>query len=104
MAFTLFLQTGVAFSINAPKDFRLEGTGTTAPQEQEGKENQINTDGALLITAEERAEFLTRMRGAKTNEEQEQIRMEIHKIMQERAGSRDFSLTGRPPNHDGLPK
>jgi hypothetical protein len=94
MAITLFLQTGLAFSINAPKDFRIEGTAPTPPQEQEEKQNQKKTNG--LITEEERAEFLTRMRAAKSNEEQEQIRLEIHKIMQERAKSRGISLSGRP--------
>lgn len=96
MAITLFLQTGPAFSINAPKDFRFEGTAQTPSQEQGKKQNQKKTDGLQLITEEERAEFLARMRAAQTNEEQEQIRMEIHKIMQERTKSRGFSLPGRP--------
>lgn len=96
MAITLFLQTGLAFSINAPKDFRLEGTAPAPPQEQEKKQNQKKTDGVQLITEEERAEFLARMRAAKTNEEQEQIRREIHRIMQERAKPRGFSLPSRP--------
>jgi hypothetical protein len=36
------------------------------------------------------------MRAAKNNEEQEQIRREIHETMQERAKSRGFSLPDRP--------
>jgi hypothetical protein len=94
MAITLFLHIGLAFSINAPKGFRFEGTAPTPSQEQEEKQNQQKTNG--LITEEERAEFLARMRAAKSNEEQEQIRLEIHKVMQERAKSRGFSLPGRP--------
>jgi hypothetical protein len=96
MAITLFLQTSLAFSINAPKGFRFEGTDPTPSQEQEERQNQKKTNGVQLITEEERAEFLAKMRAAKTNEEQEQIRREIHNIMQERARSRGFSLPDRP--------
>lgn len=95
MAITLFLQTSLVFSIEAPRDFQLEGTGPTPSQEQEEKQNQ-QRNNVQLITEEERAEFLARMRAAKTNEEQEQIRREIRKIMQERAGSRGFSLPDLP--------
>jgi hypothetical protein len=94
MAITLFLQTSPAFSIEAPRDFQLEGTGPTPTQEQEQRQNQTN--GVQLITEKERAEFLARMRAAKNNEEQEQIRREIHETMQERAKSRGFSLPDRP--------
>lgn len=96
MAISLFLQTGPAFSINAPKDFRLEGTTPTPRQVQEEKQNQTQTNDVQLLTEVEKAEFLARMQAAKTNEEQEQIRREIHKVMQERARSRGFSLPGRP--------
>ncbi|MGB3225084.1 MAG: hypothetical protein WBB23_19990 [Desulforhopalus sp.] len=95
MAITLFLQTGPAFSINAPKGFRFEGTSPTPVEEQEQKQYQKKNDGVQLITEKERAEFLARMRAAKTDEEQKQIRLEIYKIMQERARSRGFSLPGR---------
>lgn len=96
VAIFLFLQTGPAFSVNAPKDFRFEGTTPTPLQEQKEKQNQTNYNGVQLLTEVERDEFVTRMRAAKTNEEQEQIRREIHEIMQERAKSRGFSLPGRP--------
>lgn len=95
LAISLFLQTGLAFSINAPKGFRFEGIAPTPSQDQEKIQSQKKTYGVQLITEEERAEFHTRMRAAKSNEEQEQIRLEIHKIMQERGKSGGFPLTDR---------
>ncbi len=96
MAITMFLQTGPAFSLDAPRDFKLESTPPTPAQEQSEKQNEQGTNNAQLLTEEERAEFIAGMQSAKTNEEQEQIRREIHRIMQERARSHGLFLPGRP--------
>ncbi len=57
--------------------------------------------GSQLMTAQERAEFRARMRAAKTLEEREQIRLEHHKAMQERAKAQGKTLPDTPPAMGG---
>ena len=53
--------------------------------------------GSQLMTVQERAEFRARMRAAKTYEEREQIRLEHHKAMRERAQAQGKTLPDMPP-------
>lgn len=53
--------------------------------------------GSQLMTAQERMEFRNKMRAAKTVEEREQIRLEHHKAMQERAHAQGKTLPDTPP-------
>lgn len=53
--------------------------------------------GSQLMTNQERVEYRNRMRAAKTAEEREQIRLEHHKQMQERAKERGVTLPDVPP-------
>jgi hypothetical protein len=53
--------------------------------------------GSQLMTNQERIQYRNRMRAAKTVEEREQIRLEHHKQMQERAKERGVTLPDVPP-------
>jgi hypothetical protein len=51
--------------------------------------------GRQLITEQERQEFQSRMRAAKTPEEQEQIRKENHQLMRERSKKQGGGKKGK---------
>lgn len=53
--------------------------------------------GSQLMTKKERAEYLARMRAAKTEQEREQLRKEHHERMKERARERGITLPDEPP-------
>ena len=53
--------------------------------------------GSQLMTAQERVEFRNKLRAAKTAEEREQIRLEHHKAMRERAQAQGKTLPDMPP-------
>ncbi len=55
--------------------------------------------GSQLMTVQERDEYRSRMRAAKTEEERERIRAEHHKAMQVRAKERGVTLPAEPPAH-----
>jgi len=70
-------------------------------QDQSQTEEQEPVYGSQLMTEQERAEFRTRMRTARTPEEREQIRAEHHQLMQERAKERGLTLPDEPPARGG---
>lgn len=53
--------------------------------------------GSQLMTQQERAEYQTRMRAAMTEQEREQIRLEHHRQMQQRAREMGVELPDSPP-------
>jgi uncharacterized membrane protein len=53
--------------------------------------------GSQLMTNQERNDFRAKMRNAKTAQEREQIRLEHHKAMQERAKAQGKTLPDMPP-------
>ncbi len=53
--------------------------------------------GSQLMTQQERNAHRAKMRAAKTDQEREQIRLEHHKQMQERAKERGVTLPDVPP-------
>jgi hypothetical protein len=57
--------------------------------------------GSQLMTNQERIEFRAKLRNAKTAEEREQIRLEHHKVMQERAKAQGETLPDMPPAMGG---
>jgi hypothetical protein len=103
LTFFLFLQIGVVVAISSSENFILAATIPT--QSQEGAANQEEQNpiyGVQLMTEQERAEFRSKMRAAKTLEEKELIRNENHKAMQERAESHGMVLPDQQPkNTDG---
>lgn len=52
--------------------------------------------GCMLMTPQERADYLARMRAATTPQQREAIRLEHHKQMQERAKQRGVTLPAMP--------
>ena len=57
--------------------------------------------GSQIMTQKERNEFRAKMRAGKTAEEREQIRMEHHESMKERAKTKGISLPDEPPAKGG---
>jgi hypothetical protein len=53
--------------------------------------------GSQLMTQQERSEYRSRMRAAKTQEEREQVRKEHHEQMKARAKEKGVSLPDEPP-------
>ncbi len=64
-------------------------------------QNQEQVYGSQLMTRQERVEFRTKMRAAKTVQEREQIRKEHHERMKERAKARGVTLPDEPPAMGG---
>ena len=64
-----------------------------------GPQDQVY--GSQLMTPEERAEHRPRMRAARTPQEREQIRMQQHERMKERAKARGLTLPDEPPMGGG---
>jgi arginine/ornithine N-succinyltransferase beta subunit len=57
--------------------------------------------GSQLMTNEERNQYRTRMRSAKTDQERERIRAEHHERMKVRAKERGVTLPDTPPARGG---
>lgn len=86
MTHALLLPAVITFSADqASSQDRLQA------QEQE------QVYGSQLMTQQERNEYRTRMRAAKSVEEQEQIRSEHHERMKERAKAQNMTLPDMPP-------
>lgn len=73
----------------------------TTERERIQTEEQEHVYGSQMMTEQERNEYHVRMQAAKTNEEREQIRMEHHKRMAERAKAQGLSLPDTPPQKGG---
>ena len=58
--------------------------------------------GSQLMTQQERNEYRTRMRAAKTAEEREQVRKEHHEQMKARAKEKGVTLPDEPPARGGM--
>lgn len=69
-----------------------------APVRQQAQEQVY---GSQLMTAQERAAYRTKMRAARTAQEREQIRLDHHKAMQERAKAQGLTLPDTPPGMGG---
>jgi hypothetical protein len=69
----------------------------TPPQAQ----SQEKIYGSQLMTQQNRVEYRSRMRAAKTSEEREKIRLEHHERMKERAKQRGVTLADEPPARGG---
>lgn len=81
---TLLLTSGVALAVDQE----------LAPQQVQKQEQMY---GSQLMTQQERVEYRSKMRSAKTAEEQEKIRTEHHSFMKERAAQRGVTLPDAPP-------
>lgn len=70
-------------------------------QDSVQKQEQEQIYGSQLMTQQERDEFRTKMRSAKTAKEREQVRQEHHERMRVRAKERGVNLPDEPPAHGG---
>jgi hypothetical protein len=70
-------------------------------QDQINKTPDQNIYGSQLMTQQERDAHRSKMRSAKTYEEQQRIRNEHHKQMQVRAKERGVTLPDAPPANRG---
>lgn len=79
----------------------------TKDQDRDRTQNRIQDRtqdkvfGSQLMTKQERNEYRSKMRAAKTAQEREQIRAEHHERMQVRAKERDVTLPDDPPARGG---
>lgn len=64
-------------------------------------QSQERIYGSQLMTRQERAEYHSKMRSLKTNEEREAFRLAHHKKMQERAKEKGKTLPDMPPAQGG---
>ena len=71
-------------------------------QDQTQAQDQERIYGSQLMTQEERNEYRTKMRAAKTAEERERIRNEHHEQMKQRAMERGMTLPDMPPAGGGM--
>lgn len=70
-------------------------------QERLQAQEQEHIYGSQMMTEQERYEYRARMQAAKTDQEREQIRMEHHERMTERAKARGLTLPATPPRKGG---
>jgi hypothetical protein len=95
------LLTGaVLISIAAP----IFAEDMSQDQSQTRDQQQIRDQdiyGSQLMTPQERTEFRSKMRAAKTVEERERIRKEHHELMKARAKERGITLPDEPPMMPG---
>ena len=87
-------------SLSLPVGAMLAAADTLPSQEIRGMQEQ-QFYGSQLMTQQERVEYRTKMRAAKTDEEREQLRKEHHQRMQERAKVRGVTLPEEPPASRG---
>jgi hypothetical protein len=73
----------------------------TQQQTQQQVQQRDQIYGSQLMTPQERLDYRNRMRAAKTQEERDQIRLEHHRQMQERAKARGVTLPDEPPARPG---
>ncbi|MBW2576150.1 MAG: hypothetical protein JRC56_01790 [Deltaproteobacteria bacterium] len=71
-------------------------------QERVQKQEQEQIYGSQLMTQQERAEYHTKIRAAKTAEEREQIRNEHHARMKARTVERGLTLPEEPARGRGM--
>ncbi|MFN3543286.1 MAG: hypothetical protein ACK4UX_00330 [Thiobacillus sp.] len=76
---------------------RVQTQTTQQIQTQAQEREQERVYGSELMTPQERLEYQNRVRAAKTQQEREQIRLEHHKQMQERAKAQGKTLRDMPP-------
>ncbi|MDP2810618.1 MAG: hypothetical protein Q8O34_10765 [Rhodocyclaceae bacterium] len=79
------------------------GFALAADQErtQQAVQKQEQMYGSELMTQQERIEYRSKMRAAKTAEKREQVRLEHHERMKERAKQRGVTLPDEPPARGG---
>jgi hypothetical protein len=98
--FMVFVLTASLF---LPTGFTLAADPTPAEEKAQApkQEQEQIIYGSQLMTQQERNEYRTKMRSAKTAEEREQVRKEHHEAMKERGKARGVALPDEPPVRGG---
>lgn len=98
---TNMMQTAALTALMAGVGIAHAQEAKTQTQEQVKAQTQTQERiyGSQLMTQQERNTYRQKMQTAKTQEEREQIRLEHHKQMQERAKAKGVSLPDEPPMH-----
>jgi hypothetical protein len=87
-------------SLLLPSSFVLAANQANE-QERIQAQEQEHIYGSQMMTEQERNEYRARIQAAKTNDEREQIRMEHHERMRERARAQGLSMPETPPPRGG---
>src|SRR5512139_126490 len=95
LALSVCMTLGIAAPVAAQTQFREQAESQVQKQEQE------RIYGSELMTPRERAEYQARMRAAKTEQERNNLRLQHHKEMQERARAQGKTLPDMPPADRG---
>ena len=77
------------------------GIALAADQEKATATKQEQVYGSQMMTQQERADYRTKMRAAKTAEDVDQVRKEHHDSMKDRAKERGVTLPDEPPVRGG---
>lgn len=99
LTFFLFLQIGIVPAFSSSEDYTLRTTVPTQGQKNSPNQEQDQIYGVQLMTKQERVEFRSKIRAAKTFEERELIRNENYKAMRKRADSQGVILTDQQPKN-----
>lgn len=87
----------LATAISLHAGFALAATDPSPTQKNVQTQDSDQIYGSQLMTLPERTEFRAQIQAAKSVAEQERLRNEHHKAMQERAASRGITLPDQPP-------
>ncbi|OGR17803.1 MAG: hypothetical protein A2X81_02640 [Desulfobacterales bacterium GWB2_56_26] len=93
----LLTVSALAIALSLHAGFALSAADPAPVTKNAQTQAQDQIYGSQLMTLQERTEFRARMQAANTVEEQERLRNEHHKAMQERAASRGITLPDQPP-------
>lgn len=95
LALSVCMTLGIAAPVAAQTQSREQAESQVQKQEQE------RIYGSELMTPRERSEYQARMRAAKTEQERNNLRLQQHKEMQERARAQGKTLPDMPPADRG---
>lgn len=93
-----FAKTSVALTIALLVGAIPVNAADVSPVRQQAQEQVY---GSQLMTRQERIEYQARLRNATSAQEREQIRLEHHQAMQERAKAQGMSLPDQPFSSGG---
>ena len=95
---SVVLMAGSVYAADQDRDRdQMRDQDKTQLKTQDKDRDRTPIYGSQLMTKQERMEYRTRMRNAKTKEEREQIRKEHHEQMKLRAKEKGVTLPDEPP-------
>jgi hypothetical protein len=99
---TILLASGLTLAADQDRDqTRLQDPARDQIKDQTQDRTQDMIYGSQMMTDQERVEYRSRMRSAKTAQEREQIRAQHHESMKVRAKERGMTIADEPPAMGG---